>query len=384
LLASALAVGSPVLSPADRAAAATPHYEAMVAEKRAGHAVGCEDLRYAASQGLIESVEVWWLAEVGVTCRHQHYIVMLALASRSVLRCDDVEWNAGAGRLSWDEVQHLLERLPGCRISSYAMLAALLDQGLLSCTDIDWHLGQEMLSALQAGWLYEARTATTGAACGKPVEVARRHDVGVSVGGRTLVAWQRAGSPQATRVGVAIGVIHGDEPGGRSVIDRLMSLPLPVDLELWVVSTVNPDGETAGQRGNAHGVDLNRNFPAGWVASGADPLTSGGYDSGPAPASEPEVVALMALIRRIRPDFTIWYHQPWEQVVCNVDVVGRACADYATTVGMRVERADRPGSAVGWQAAERLGAAFVVELPAAAIPGPVADQHARAVLQVHR
>jgi protein MpaA len=51
---------------------------------------------------------------------------------------------------------------------------------------------------------------------------------------------------------VAIGVIHGDEPGGRSVVDRLMSLPLPVDLELWVVSTVNPDGEAAGQRGNAH------------------------------------------------------------------------------------------------------------------------------------
>ena len=58
-------------------------------------------------------------------------------------------------------------------------------------------------------------------------------------------------------------------------------------------------------RGNAHGVDLNRNFSYDWA-----PLTGGEY-SGTGPLSEPESRAARRLILQIRPDVTIWFHQPF-------------------------------------------------------------------------
>ena len=76
--------------------------------------------------------------------------------------------------------------------------------------------------------------------------------------------------------------------------------------------TVNPDGLRAHTRKNAHGVDLNRNYPYRWRD---DVPHSNGYYPGPRPASEPETRAVMAFVQRIRPDLSIWYHQPWGAVL---------------------------------------------------------------------
>ena len=135
--------------------------------------------------------------------------------------------------------------------------------------------------------------------------VTTREVVGQSVEGRPIVAIHRA-RPGATRVVLVIGCIHGDERAGMRVVRRLRDRAhLPVDLDLWLVPTVNPDGVAADRRTNAHGVDLNRNFTYHWR-----PSSHGLTWSGPAPLSEPESVALQALQERLNPVLTVVFHQP--------------------------------------------------------------------------
>jgi murein peptide amidase A len=129
--------------------------------------------------------------------------------------------------------------------------------------------------------------------------------VGTSVNGRPIVAVHRT-HEGATRTVLILGNIHGDEQAGLRVFRRLRDREhLPADLDLWLLRTANPDGTAADRRTNAHGVDLNRNFPYRWRSS-----SPGLTWSGPTQLSEPESVALRGLVLRIEPDLTIIFHQP--------------------------------------------------------------------------
>ena len=128
---------------------------------------------------------------------------------------------------------------------------------------------------------------------------------------------------------------------------------------MFVVPTLNPDGVAAGTRGNAHGVDLNRNFPYRWR-----PLGGAEY-SGPGPLSEPESQAAYRLIRREKLDVTIWFHQPFGLV----DRPPRnpfAARRFSQLIGLPLVRlrGPYPGSASRWQNHRfPRSSAFVVELP---------------------
>ena len=100
---------------------------------------------------------------------------------------------------------------------------------------------------------------------------------------------------------LVFGCIHGNECAGSVVATRLLHARPPRRGSITVVQDLNPDGHAAKRRGNARGVDLNRNFPGTWR-----PIRT----AGPAPASEVETRLAMQLIRRLRPDVTIWFHQP--------------------------------------------------------------------------
>jgi protein MpaA len=137
------------------------------------------------------------------------------------------------------------------------------------------------------------------------------------------------------------------------------------------VPDLNPDGHSAKRRLNARGVDLNRNFPGTWR-----PLST----AGPAPASERETRVAIRLIRRLRPDVTIWFHQPQALVRAWGPSVGIA-RRYARLAGMRFRRLPRPpGSATAWQhAALPRTRSFVVELRAGELGIREAGRYARAV-----
>jgi protein MpaA len=175
---------------------------------------------------------------------------------------------------------------------------------------------------------------------------------------------------------LVVGQIHGDEPAGLAVVEALAARRPRAGLRLWLVATMNPDGRRAGTRSNARGVDLNRNFPAAWRADGR----GGRYDPGLRPGSEPETRTAMRFLRRLRPDLTVWYHQP-EARVRGFGPSARAARRYATLADSPYAAVRwPPGSAPRWQNTRLGGLAFVVELPPGPLPASAAARHARAVL----
>jgi|SRR6188474_2904657 protein MpaA len=202
---------------------------------------------------------------------------------------------------------------------------------------------------------------------------AAAHLVGHSVQGRRIVAYE-VGDPAAARKVLVVGCLHGNECAGIAVVNRLRRLGPLEGVDLWLVPDANPDGHRARTRGNAHGVDLNRNFPHRWKR------LRGLFYSGPRPASEPETRALMGLIRQVRPAVTIWFHQHLNMVVLTRGNPGLE-RRFARLAGLRAGYLPPyRGTATGWSNANFPGTtAFVVELPAGSLTATATARVARAV-----
>ncbi len=202
--------------------------------------------------------------------------------------------------------------------------------------------------------------AVSGSAARTAADAVGRRTVllGRSTGGRPITAVE-TGDFDSPRKALVVGCIHGDECAGAAIATRLAHGTPPRGADLWIVPDANPDGAAANTRGNAHAVDLNRNFPWRWAH-----LQDGQY-AGPRPLSERETRILYRLLRDLRPGISIWFHQPLDLVD---DSSGSRVVErrFATAARMRLAALPRePGSAVTWEAhCLPRGSAFVVELPA--------------------
>jgi hypothetical protein len=142
--------------------------------------------------------------------------------------------------------------------------------------------------------------------------------IGRTVQGRDILMF-KIGNPAGGKI-LIDGVMHGHEGmGGELLLQYATWLltsgdPLAdyivAETYTLLIPVVNVD-EFNDDRKNAHGVDLNRNFAAGWDQAGSSNPSSE-YYRGPGPLSEPESQVLVAIFQRWRPSFYINLHRGGE------------------------------------------------------------------------
>ncbi len=192
--------------------------------------------------------------------------------------------------------------------------------------------------------------------------VERSGVIGRSLEGRPI-RLRQYGDPRIHGRVLVFACIHGDECAGRSVAPLRGGCPEP-NANVFVVSSLNPDGSAAASRLNGRGVDLNRNFPSQWRPHG-QPGTP--EYSGPRPFSEPETRLAARIVGKLRPRVTIWFHQisnggPFVRAWGQSAPAGRLFAHLAK-LPFRLMRWPA-GTGPNWQNHRFPGsAAYVVELP---------------------
>lgn len=161
-----------------------------------------------------------------------------------------------------------------------------------------------------------------------------------------------------------VGGIHGDEPEGSYTTSQLPAAFLASgqsqEVTLTIVEDANPDGRAAKTRDNAHGVDINRNFPAVNFDS-SDPAHGG------VPLSQPESRALHDLIEQIDPALVVVMHSWTDRQFINFDGPARNLAErFASQSGLPLADsksfAPTPGSLGSYVGRDRGTPVITVEL----------------------
>ncbi len=195
--------------------------------------------------------------------------------------------------------------------------------------------------------------------------------------GNELEVWRPGG---ACRLLVFAG-IHGEEPETTFALSRALRQLSEPSAHCAVVLAANPDGLIRGTRGNARGVDLNRNFPTqDWQP---DPVAHRStlddprdvlLSPGSAPASEPETRALIELIGDLVPESVVALHAP---LACIDDAKQGPLAHWlARQTGLRLVGDvgyPTPGSFGTWGAEQGIGV-VTYEFPLATTDAIVREQ----------
>jgi len=141
-----------------------------------------------------------------------------------------------------------------------------------------------------------------------------------------------------------IGGVHGDEPEGVKLANELIAWLQKNhknggQFHSWfLIPCLNIDGFELNQRTNGNGVDLNRNFPSkDW----SNIKKADRYNPGSSPGSEPEVQAVVELIKKIKPRLIIHFHS-WEPCVVYTGAPGKEAAEIL-------------GQGTGYKVAEDIG-----------------------------
>lgn len=107
-----------------------------------------------------------------------------------------------------------------------------------------------------------------------------------------------------------IGVVHGDEPQGKFLIENYLKNCAKTKNRLLFIPCLNPDGLLSNARQNANLVDLNRNFPTrNWGRTEEKE-----YFGGEIPASEIETKFVIDVIEEYSPNLILTLHAPYKVV----------------------------------------------------------------------
>ena len=202
--------------------------------------------------------------------------------------------------------------------------------------------------------------------------------IGASIEGRDI---RRRTVGHGAHTVLWIGGIHGDEPEGRVATAALPSAFLAdparsTRTTLHLIEDLNPDGRADKTRGNAAGVDLNRNYPAAFTP--AD-------HHGQAPLDQPESALLAEQIASLQPAVVLVAHSWRERHFINYDGPAQALATtFSEHSGYPVVPSDSiaptPGSLGSWIGREQGLPILTVEYERGADPQLCWEQTREAIL----
>ena len=180
-----------------------------------------------------------------------------------------------------------MSRLPALALTVAVVLTPLVPEPHAAATTGGVHAASHALSL-----------------AGRRPAVVERRVIGHSVKGRPIVAYRLGQRGPGIHTVLVMATMHGNERQVKRIPEALRDGRPIHGVNLWVIPTMNPDGYARDTRQNAHGVDLNRNFPFNWAH------LTGNYASGPRPASEPETRAMMRFLKAVHPFRVVSFHQP--------------------------------------------------------------------------